>query len=280
MNRSLKRLIIAALLTFCVPSIFAQATRTYIKSTGSDSNTATFCSDPLNPCRHFQNAHDNTVAGGAIVVLDTGFYGPLSINRAISVLANEGVIAGIVASAGGNGVTVNPGPADVVHLSNLVILSGGNANTTGIIIQGGLRTVVEYTKIQGCKYGIRASTDTRVQLDHVNIYDFTDGLGGGIGVWSNGTSTNTGASTMRWFIESTHITGGDLGLLVDGGAFLMQGSNGGGVSNIISFTTHVFNVNANAYSNCTAIVNINAYNGQSVGNGAANVNGGTICQSP
>src|ERR1700736_4299071 len=99
MDHAQKRLIFAVLLTFCTTSIFAQATRTYIKSTGLDSNTATFCSDPLNPCRHFQNAHDNTAPGGEILVLDPGFYGPLNITKAINVVSPEGFTAGIIAPA-------------------------------------------------------------------------------------------------------------------------------------------------------------------------------------
>lgn len=37
---------------------------------------------------------------------------------------------------------------------NVEILGGGTANTTGILISGGLRTEVRFTDIQGCKFGI------------------------------------------------------------------------------------------------------------------------------
>ena len=265
MNCSPRRLIFAVLLMLCTTSIFGQATRTYIKSTGSDSNTATFCSDPLNPCRHFQNAHDNTAAGGAIVVLDTGFYGPLSITKAISVIANEGVTAGIVASASGNGVTVNAGSTDVVRLNNLQIFSGGNAGTTGIKITGGLRTEIKSSTINDCKYGIWATADSRVFVDQVKISGFQDGAGGGIGIWSDGTTTLT--STMKFLVTATKIIGGDLGFKVAGGGFWMNVNFD--PENVIAFTTSAYNVAATAFSSCTTNANFFPFNGAQTGSAAA-----------
>src|ERR1700760_744389 len=69
----------------------AQALRTFVSGTGSDSNPCTLAL----PCRTFQYAHDNTAAGGEIDVLTPGGYGPLTISKAISVEGHD--YAGITA---------------------------------------------------------------------------------------------------------------------------------------------------------------------------------------
>ena len=89
-------MVIAAGLAFAVtlPTLPAQAQRVFVSGTGLDSNPCTFSS----PCRTFQHAHDVSPANGEIAVLDTAGYGVVTINKAISIVNQDGVEAGITTS--------------------------------------------------------------------------------------------------------------------------------------------------------------------------------------
>ena len=99
--------------------------RTYVSGQGSDSNpcTATF------PCATFQAALAMTLAGGEIFVLNSADYGPVTINKAVSI-TSEGAAGGVLATAG-PGITISAGASDVVNLRGLTI-DGANYGTVGI----------------------------------------------------------------------------------------------------------------------------------------------------
>jgi hypothetical protein len=101
----------------------AQAPRTYVAGNGNDANP---CSRTA-PCRTFAGAISKTAASGIISVIDTGGYGSVTISKSISIIA-EGVQAGIV-TTGNNGIIINAGAGDAVHLQGLFIQAeqpGGN----------------------------------------------------------------------------------------------------------------------------------------------------------
>jgi hypothetical protein len=96
---------------FAVPAQ-AGPNRTFVSGTGTDSGT---CSRTA-PCRTFAFALTQTAAGGEIDVLDPADYGTVIINTAISII-NDGVgVAAIQAGSSVNGVTINAGASDSVHL--------------------------------------------------------------------------------------------------------------------------------------------------------------------
>src|SRR2546430_17304299 len=88
------------------------AQRTFVSAaTGNDAN-------PCNrtaPCRNFAAAIAQTQPGGEVVVLDSGGYGTVTITQAVSLVAPSGVYAGITVF-GGNGITINAGPSDIVTI--------------------------------------------------------------------------------------------------------------------------------------------------------------------
>src|SRR5450631_2085445 len=96
---------------------WALANRTWVSGHGADSGACT----PTAPCRTFAFALTQTTAGGEIDVLDPAGYGTVIITQAISIV-NDGVgVAGIQAGFGLNGVTINAGASDSVHLRGLTI---------------------------------------------------------------------------------------------------------------------------------------------------------------
>ncbi len=124
----------ACLLALCAPAIAAQ--RTFVSSTGLDTNDCAL----TRPCRQFATAIANTDANGEIVVLDSAGYGAVAIDKSISIVAPQGVYAGVTVFSGA-GVTVHPGAGGKVVLRGLTINGQGGLN--GIAIQSGDEIHVE-----------------------------------------------------------------------------------------------------------------------------------------
>jgi hypothetical protein len=104
--------------------------RTYVSGLGSDSNPCIVSS----PCKTLQAALALTIAGGAIFVLDSANYGPVTINKAVTI-TSEGAMAGVLATTG-VGLTISAGANDVVNLRGLDI-DGGNSGSIGIQFNSG-----------------------------------------------------------------------------------------------------------------------------------------------
>ena len=120
-----------ALALSAAPAVAGNA-RTWISGKGVDQAG---CGPIASPCRTMQYAHDNTNAGGEIDVLDSAGYGMVTITKSISVVG-DGVIAGLLASAGQNAVTINAGASDTIVLRGLTI-EGSGVGKTGILLTSG-----------------------------------------------------------------------------------------------------------------------------------------------
>jgi hypothetical protein len=109
------------------------AARTFVATTGADSNTSANCG-PTAPCRTFNAALSVTDAGGEVVVLNSGGYGPAPINiaKSVSITAPEGVYAGVTV-ASGNGFTISTAGLNVA-LRGLTINGPGVGGSYGIFV--------------------------------------------------------------------------------------------------------------------------------------------------
>ena len=132
----------AAVVLFC-PEAFAVAQRTFVSTAGSDANTVANCS-LVSPCRSFSSALTVTQSDGEIVVLDSGGYGRVTIDKSVAIIAPAGVYAGISVFFGTNGVDVN-GAGIVVALRGLII--NGQGGATGILFTQGARLYIEQCTI-------------------------------------------------------------------------------------------------------------------------------------
>jgi len=133
------------LLAFCLlssPSARA-AQRTFVSTAGSDANTASNCSNTA-PCRGFTAALTVTDSGGEIIVKDSGGYGPVTINKTVSLIAPDGVYAGI-SVASGDGISIATGGVDVVLKGLTINYMGG---TNGINMTAGSSLTVEKCTIK------------------------------------------------------------------------------------------------------------------------------------
>jgi hypothetical protein len=243
----------ASMMALACDSAWALSQRTFVASDGNDANP---CSR-IAPCRAFSAAMVQTSSGGEVVVLDSAGYGPVTINKSVSIIAPEGVHAGITVTSGA-GVTVG-GSALRVVLRGLSI--GGQGGSTGIavsainsevhverpVISGlvgtaisvnaaGSRVYVEDAQLRSNgASGILVTGGAKAYVDRARIEENAN-----VGVWAyngselylrnsivhrNGTGVDAivfsaAAGNVRLVVESTLISGstfGGINIQVQGG---------------------------------------------------------------
>jgi hypothetical protein len=203
----------------------AQATRTWVSGLGDDDNA---CSR-TSPCKTFAGALAKTQAGGEISVLDAGGYGSVTIDKAISIVA-DGAEGGILAN--GNGIVVDAGPNDVVTLRGLQI-EGAVTGLNGIKFIGGGTLHVENCVIRGFQSstagngsGIAFLPDGNSKLlvtDTIIEKNGNFGTGGGILV------KPTGSGSAKVALSGVTLNGNSFGFRADGTGSTNQAGIQGGV---------------------------------------------------
>jgi hypothetical protein len=121
----------------------------WVSGTGTDAGTCPITA----PCKTFAFAHNQTTANGAINVLSSGNFGPLTITKSISIVA-QGVEAVINTAAGGAGIIVQVPATAIVSLRGLTIDMRGTANMGVSFVSGGALHVHD-TVIRRSSDGIR-----------------------------------------------------------------------------------------------------------------------------
>jgi hypothetical protein len=105
----------------------AQSIRTFVSTTGSDTNPCSI----TEPCRHFSAAVAATSVGGEVDALEAGAYGSFAINQAITI---EGQGWSYVAPpSGGAGITVTAS-SGVVNIRGVSLNGIDVNNATGILL--------------------------------------------------------------------------------------------------------------------------------------------------
>jgi hypothetical protein len=152
----------------------ADIPRSFISANGVDTND---CSRP-SPCRRLQVAHDKTVAGGEINMLDPAGYGPLVITKSISII-NDGVgSAGILVPAGADGITINAGANGIVNLRGLII-EGAGVGSSGIAVVTAKSVTIQNCVIRNLvNHGIAVVTTTSSNIAVSDTYIANNGRHG------------------------------------------------------------------------------------------------------
>lgn len=96
---------------------------TWVSPEGSDTGTC----PATAPCRTFAYAHGQTSNNGSINVLSSGSFGPLTITKPISIVA-QGAQGLITTGESGAAITVQAGEAAIVSLRGLTIDMRGGPN--------------------------------------------------------------------------------------------------------------------------------------------------------
>jgi len=263
----------------------AAEVRTWVSGTGTDAGDCPVTA----PCRTLAYAHSRTRRNGVINILTAGDFGPLTITKAISIVA-DGVEGAILSAQDGAGITVRARADAVVFLRGLTIDMRGTGNH-GIIFKTGKALHVLDSVVRNTVHGIlfRPRTGTgwlyatdvlvtkssdrgvyvspistgsaNVVLDRVNVE--SDGV---TGIEVNGTQT-PGAivGAIRDSMTAGHATGG-----------IVVNSGGGAIDVTLDRTTAAHNTTGVSVSGANAAVRMS--NSTATGNatGLAAAAGGAI----
>jgi len=208
MRTAIPLTVLATVLACSLASIPAHArARVFVASYGSDSNPCTFGS----PCRNFQQAVNVVDAGGEVTAIDSAGFGPISINKAVTITSPDGVEAGIVPAAGGNAIDISAGSTDAVVLHGLT-LNGSGVGSYGILFSSGQSLTVENCIARNLIDGLHVvSTATTTRTLAVSNSYFNNNGQSGIFIGTASSGNITAA------IERTGLNGnGNNGILVFG----------------------------------------------------------------
>jgi hypothetical protein len=172
---------LAASLVIMTFAAATQATvlRAFVSSTGNDANIGANCVQ-ATPCRTFAVAIGAVTAGGELIALDTSGYGPLVINKAITIATVPGATAFVVAATTTIGFAVSAGATDMVKLRNINFNGSNAAGTTGLRHNSGL-LIVENCTFQQLTIGV----DCVAKMDLID----SDIHGCGTGIVATGQGT-------------------------------------------------------------------------------------------
>ncbi len=217
-----------------VAPLIAGANRVFVAAkSGNDANS---CANVGTPCQTLAGAYSQVAAGGEVIVLESGGYGPLTITGPVAIDASAGVTA-FIHPPSGPAITVSTGSSDNVTLRGLTLNVGsgngisvtsvGTLNVVNCFITGfsnnginmgsGGRLNLKGTDITGCFRGVAIYTDGVVEasVDHCHL----DGNYYGLiaATTSPGNSTTTATYTTAnnninagWWLGDGGSTGQDV----------------------------------------------------------------------
>ena len=156
----------------CAAQAQAQSRRTFVAVAGSDANDCTFST----PCRTFAGAVPNTAPGGEITALDSGAYGVVTIDKALTLQGAPGAHVALGDGTANSAVTINASGSSVVVLRNLYISRIGR-------MLGGIEFINSgaVLHVEGC---------------------VVTGFASGYGIWAQGMCSGSGAC-LHLFIKDT-----------------------------------------------------------------------------
>ena len=185
------------------PRIAVPQIRTYVSGQGSDANPCV----AYAPCRTFQTALSLTIAGGEIFVLDSANYGPVTIDRALTIVS-EGAVAGILATTG-TAIRVSAGANDVVSLRGLDI-DGGGSGDYGIYFYSGQALSVQKSTVRNF-----ASSGINFSPTGQSTLTLSDSL-----LTNNGSQavmvTSSGSGLVSGSIYRVRASGNGVGIFASG----------------------------------------------------------------
>ena len=181
----------------------AQLFRSYVSGEGSDVNPCTL----QQPCRLLPAALAAMVDGGEIWMLDSANYNTSQVNisKSVTILAVPGALGSVVATGGGNALSINT-PGVRVTLRNLVIVHL-NSSVHGVsFTQGAELNVVDCDIANMQNTGIHASAPgSKVNVARTNLRGSAI-----LGFHAAGTVTAS--------LDSLNIRGNQYGMVIDTGA--------------------------------------------------------------
>jgi hypothetical protein len=239
------------------------ASQTFVSATlGNDANPCT----RISPCMTFAAALAQTTAGGEIVVMDPGDFGPVTITEAVSI-TNDAGVGGTIPSPGTSGIVVSAGAGDMVYLRGLTFDGLNASGTSGIVFSSGARLQIENCTVQDfTTSGITLSPGAGSAATPLLIVRNTTILNNATGILIRPTGGIAVNAVLRWLhidsntgeglrVDGTGGSGAINAIITDSTASL-NGSNGidaasgsGNATVIVQRVTAVLNGSAGIQSN-------------------------------
>jgi len=171
--------------------LYAQNNRSAVSISGMDTAT---CTVP-DPCRTFNVALSKTNAGGEVVALTSGGYGPFTVDRPATVLAAPGVYAALVSTTGDT-VLINAGSGARVVIRNLALYGMGAGNAGVSATGSGEEIHIENCIIDGfANYGV-------ISFFNITVADTTV-RNCGSGIWIDNAAAIVKGHVEHVLIEDT-----------------------------------------------------------------------------
>ena len=172
-----------------LPAPAQLANRVFVSA--RNGNNANACDNVSTPCQTFAGAVPKLNAGGEVIVLDSGGYGPVTITQSVTIEAPPGVLA-FIHPPSGHAITVNAS-GSTVTLRGLV-LNVGAANGIEVAAVGTLN--VDNCFITGFNNGIHMGVGGNLNIKH------TDVKGCGSGVLLDSSTGTANVSIDRCHLDS------------------------------------------------------------------------------
>jgi len=209
---------LAAFTIIGASTALASARRTFVASTGADTNACSLTA----PCRSFAAAILQTSDFGEIIVQDSAGYGPVTITKSVSIISPTGVYAGITVTTG-DGIYINTSHMNVKLVglsiigqsgtgSGIVFIDGTmlvvdrctvrSMNQNGIKIAGdGTRATITDTRVEGNgDSGVRIVDGAKVTIERLTAVLQNSGIGTGVRA-----EENTGGVTTDVVVRDSHF---------------------------------------------------------------------------
>jgi hypothetical protein len=170
---------------------WALSDQTWVSGVGNDVAPCSIAA----PCRTFAFAFAQTNTRGIINVASSGDFGPVSLNRSISIVGDSAE-AGVFSHAGGAAIKVLGNNTEVLLRGLTIDLFG--ANKTGIIFSSGVALHVHNSVIRGTADGIKFSPNAGASALFVSDSLILNTAADGIVVFpSNGASVKASINRTR-----------------------------------------------------------------------------------
>jgi hypothetical protein len=181
------------------------AQRTFVSAgLGNDVNV---CSR-LQPCRNFARAITQTDSAGEVIVLDSGGYGAVTIDKPVSIISPAGVYAGITAFSG-DAITMDPAlTTGTVKLRGLTLNGlGGDDGIVDIAANAPFRPLyLDDISVNGFTTGMRLFGYSKYYISNCQVRESIDN-----GVWITGVFFQSHARLTGVVVEGS----GGNGILID-----------------------------------------------------------------
>lgn len=199
---ALNMMAVFATCLFCTTLAQAQASRTWVSDSGNDSNP---CSK-VQPCRTFAGAITKTGADGKITCLDMGQFGPVTIEKPITIDCRR--TRGDILSASTSGVVINAMTTDKIILQGLDIDGDGLGGFDGIRFLAGGSLHIEDTTVSNMTNGINVGLN---QAANAEVYVINSSMrnNSNVGMFVS----NSGAGIINMTIERTTVENNVFGLI-------------------------------------------------------------------